>query len=261
MSENNFTTITKLEPCLDCGLNTEIKYMRVFGEDRKISKFCPACVDKMNQAELKEKQEREARAKQASLEKMFNQTELGKRFHSSTFETYEVTARNQDAVVKAREYVANWADNKRQGKGIVFAGSTGTGKSHLMAAITHELYGAGVAVIYKSTPELLAKIKSAFEPNGSATESRVFQALVDADLLLIDDVGTEYKTGWTESVLYMLINARYQHMRPTIYSTNLAPKDFEKRVGERIMDRITETSEIVVMSWPSYRKGKQLQIG
>jgi DNA replication protein DnaC len=71
------------------------------------------------------------------------------------------------------------------------------------------------------------------------------EKLVDARLLVIDDLGAERPTEWVRERLYEIVNARYEAVRPMIVTTNLAPPQLEKQLGARITGRLMEICEVV----------------
>ena len=64
--------------------------------------------------------------------------------------------------------------------------------------------------------------------------------LIDCDLLILDDIGTELSNSFTNSALYTVINERHLKRRPTIISTNLSLEELENRYSERIFSRISK---------------------
>ena len=63
--------------------------------------------------------------------------------------------------------------------------------------------------------------------------------MLEADLLILDDLGSEFQTQFTDSVLYELINERINERRPTLISTNLTVNEVGKKYNDRIVSRIT----------------------
>lgn len=119
-------------------------------------------------------------------------------------------------------------------------GPTGVGKSHLSAAIATAWADAGMGrAAYASAPALLRYIRSGYKDD-SADERLI--ALQVVDLLILDDLGTEYHKsgesyGNTESILFELIADRYSYDRPTIITSNLELADLEPRIASRIRGR------------------------
>jgi DNA replication protein DnaC len=120
---------------------------------------------------------------------------------------------------------------------ILMTGETGLGKTHLSLAIGLEAVDKGFGVIYGSAQNLLNKIeREHFGKNGN--ESETVQSLLDCDLLILDDLGSEFSTQFTVSVIYNIINTRLLRELPVIISTNLTVEELESRYSRRVTSRI-----------------------
>lgn len=123
-------------------------------------------------------------------------------------------------------------------KGLLFSGGTGLGKTHLSLAVANSVMQKGFGVIYGSIQNLLNKIENErFGRESSGSDS--LKTILDCDLLILDDLGAEFSTQFTVSVLYQIINTRLLTETPTIISTNLSPSELEKKYGARIISRIS----------------------
>jgi len=72
-------------------------------------------------------------------------------------------------------------------------------------------------------------------------------------LLIIDDFGTNRTTGWTDEILYSIVNFRYENKLPLIITTNLSIDKFKESNDERLMSRIFEMCKGIKFSGPDYR--------
>ena len=141
---------------------------------------------------------------------------------------------------KRMESVLNYckeyaADFSRRSPSLLLYGKTGLGKTHLSLAIAGNAVEEGYGVIYSSAQNLFNKLeKDKFGKADANTE----EAILDCDLLIIDDLGAEFTTQFTVSALYNIVNSRELESKPTIISTNLMPEQLTKAYGERIASRI-----------------------
>ena len=141
---------------------------------------------------------------------------------------------------KRMESVLNYckayaADFSRRSPSLLLYGKTGLGKTHLSLAIAGKAVEEGYGVIYSSAQNLFNKLeKDKFGKADANTE----EAILDCDLLIIDDLGAEFTTQFTVSALYNIVNSRELESKPTIISTNLMPEQLTKAYGERIASRI-----------------------
>lgn len=116
---------------------------------------------------------------------------------------------------------------------LLFCGSTGLGKTHLSLAIAKEVIKKGYGVIYGSVQSFAVSI----ERERFSADTEVSSSLSFCDLLILDDLGTEFPSQYTQSVIYDIINTRIMRNLPTIISTNLSPEELQKRYGERMISR------------------------
>lgn len=126
---------------------------------------------------------------------------------------------------------------------LLLRGPTGVGKTHLSLAIAGTVMAKGYSVVYGPVQKLLHRLEK--EHFGRA-EGNSEDVLNTCDLLILDDVGTEFTGPFYTSALYNIINGRMLEGKPTIISTNLNQKELTARYGEAIASRITGTFQPLV---------------
>lgn len=120
---------------------------------------------------------------------------------------------------------------------LLFYGRTGLGKTHLSLAIVTEALGKGYEVIYDSIINLLQQVER--EHFGrEKSEVDTLSLLLQTDLLVLDDLGTEFDTAFNTSTVYNIINTRINRGLPTIINTNLDYTAIRRRYEERIVSRL-----------------------
>lgn len=124
---------------------------------------------------------------------------------------------------------------------LLFYGNTGVGKTFLTHCIAKELLDTSHTVIYLTSLQLFDILeKCKFDKNeGSAEASSQLSYIMDCDLLIIDDLGTELTNSFTASQLYYLMESRNAAKHSTIFSTNLSFEELRLRYSERIFSRFT----------------------
>lgn len=132
-----------------------------------------------------------------------------------------------------RAYADSFCAHSRS---ILMQGSTGLGKTHLSLAIARVAIDKGFGVVYGSVQNLMARLEQ--ERFGRANEGESAKALLECDLLILDDLGTEFTTQFVTASMYNLINSRLLAAKPTIISTNLSMKDLNDKYTERFTSRI-----------------------
>jgi DNA replication protein DnaC len=192
---------------------------------------------------------------QKKLLELFNSAKIPKRYMSKNLDSFD-KFRQPKAFKLAQNYLHGWYSMKREGKGLIFVGDVGTGKSHLAFALLLELLRRGITGMAATVPDLMDDLRP---KRGETTEKQIAQieTLKNIDLLLLDDLGAQRNTEWVTERLFIILNARYNNMLPTIITSNERLEDLEATPGwRRIIDRIVEMCAVVVMDGESYRLDK-----
>lgn len=137
--------------------------------------------------------------------------------------------------------------------GILMQGKTGLGKTHLSLAIADEVLSKGYSVVYGSVPNLFRKMEREHFGRDGEEPTELLQS---ADLLILDDLGTEFNTPFYVSAFYNLLNTRLNAGLPTIINTNLELSELRQRYGDHIMSRLL-TMEHLVFLGSDIRVGKK----
>ncbi len=164
----------------------------------------------------------------------------------STFKNFDLNyysdEKNEKGVSPRRQMTSvlkvccDFAENFPQGKSLLFTGSSGLGKTHLSLAIANVVIQNGHSVIYGSAQNLINEVsRETFDRSGSTQK---IDSLNSCDLLILDDLGTEFSTQLSASIVYNIINTRHMKELSTIISTNLDVNQIKDIYSERISSRI-----------------------
>lgn len=155
--------------------------------------------------------------------------------------TTEETAEYRDIMSKIFNYCKNYADNfTLSSHNILMFGKTGLGKTHLSLSIASEVLKKGFNVLYDSSLNYLRRIeKEHFGRDTSGVDT--LEMLLSSDLLILDDLGSEFDTPFYISTMYNIINTRMNKGLPTIISTNLNHEGIQKKYDDRIVSRLLTT--------------------
>lgn len=135
-----------------------------------------------------------------------------------------------------KEYAENFSKNSES---LLLRGSTGLGKTHLSLAIARTVIDKGYGVVYCSTPNIVSKLeKEHFRKNKYDEELNTEEMLCECDLLILDDLGTEFITTFSTSSIYNIVNTRIMTEKPTIINTNMTLSELEKTYSQRFVSRI-----------------------
>ncbi|MCM1134453.1 MAG: ATP-binding protein [Clostridium sp.] len=156
--------------------------------------------------------------------------------------------RFQKAVSESRKFIETFDSDYHN---LFFYGTVGTGKSFLSGCIAKELIESGHSVIYFSAAGLFELLsKNIFDYKNKDDTLGSYENLSGCDLLIIDDLGTEYAKNVAPSMLFSLLNERHLSQRSTIISTNLSLEDIRNRYSDRVFSRIT--SQYTVCKFTGY---------
>ena len=169
-------------------------------------------------------------------------------FENFDIERYKFSEEAYQKMKRNLEEIKAFIDNfENAPQTFLFVGKTGTGKTHLSTAIAKTLIEKGYEVLYDSSQNIVAafehdRFKSGYGPCDSKGEK-----YLECDLLILDDLGTEFVNQFTLSCLYNLINTRQNKGLSTIISTNLAPKELTTKYEDRIYSRLMGKDSKVVL--------------
>ena len=119
---------------------------------------------------------------------------------------------------------------------LVFIGESGTGKTHLAAAIANRLVERGVPVFFSVVPDLMDHLRAAYSPTSEVPYDRLFDVVRGAPVLILDGLGTYSSTPWAEEKLFQVLNHRHMARQPTVVTSNVALEELDERLRTRLGD-------------------------
>jgi DNA replication protein DnaC len=155
------------------------------------------------------------------------------------------------------QYCINYAHQfSLKSANVIMTGNTGLGKTHLSLAIANAAIQKGYGVVYSSVGSLVTKLEN--EHFGRDTETAALDSLQNCDLLILDDLGTEFRNSFSTSAIYGIINSRLLLEKPTIISTNLTTKEMADFYSERFASRIIGSYDRIAFVGRDIRQLKAL---
>lgn len=161
------------------------------------------------------------------------------------FEIWDSDPGGRQTLVKAKRRTREFVDLfPAIDRGLLYQGPPGTGKTHLAVAALQELIVAkGAHGLYANAIDLVQELQMTFDGGGRSREA-ILQPVVDAELLVLDELGTGKMSPWVQDLLYYVINSRYMAKRLTLFTTNYADWTGSEgtsvlRTQETLADRIS----------------------
>lgn len=241
------------EYCPYCGREKTPKTTELLGIKITVTLPCE-CEISMHEKELERIKNHELYERRRLMHK---KSGLAGAAQELTFANFKPRPGTEEALRVAKEFVDHWEDKLKAGEGFTLVGTYGSGKSHLAAAVVHELINRGISATYQPIAELLKRVRATYDGTGE-TEAQILEWLHGVKCLALDDIGTQKQTKWAEEFIFTVIDHRYRHRLPTIITTNCSNIDGEnslsEALGERATDRLLERNVFVRVKATSYRR-------
>lgn len=187
--------------------------------------------------------------------------DLGERYspdrvNLTAFQVYHEAQRK--AIVRLKQFCLPGANGFSDFPGLIFFGTVGTGKDHLMAAMLYTAAYSGVSCRWINGQELFGQFRDRMDTG--QREEDLLRVLCEPKILGISDpippVGDP--SAWNTSQLYRLLDRRYRSLKKTWCSLNaLSTEEADGKLSAPVFDRLREGAEIFPCFWPSWRERKQ----
>jgi len=208
-------------------------------------------------------------------QRRINAARIPARYHECTLDTFEIyhgaDRSLSEALLTARRFVDEFPAGTA-GKGLLFTGSMGVGKTHLAVGVLQRLVRErGVKGLFCDYRELLKSIQNSYNPEVRTTELELLKPVFAAEVLVLDDLGAQKPNEWVWDTVALILNTRYNDRQTTIITTNYpdqtaasgAQSDLERaareqtlgdRIGDRMLSRLAEMCIRVKMTGKDCRQ-------
>lgn len=259
----------KDDKCAYCGKPIRYELIPLVGGMGRMTRIDCECERK-----AREEQEAAARAERVVAgekivrESWLERCGLSTRLKGCTFDSFIPSSQQRVAYDAAKcfqpvndEYI-----------GLILCGGVGCGKTHLAAAMVHKAIEEhpisdelaeriasdprripSSPVLFIGTAALFRELRDCYNSK-ERSETETMRRFMSAGLLVLDDLGTEKNTEWTEEKLFEIIDYRYNEYLPTIITTNCTPEELKKHVGDRTFDRLRSMCRYIPITDNSHRQ-------
>jgi len=167
------------------------------------------------------------------------------------------------ALLAVKSYIREYPSCPKPG--LLFLGSPGTGKTHLAVAALRGLLAKGFEGIFFDFQNLLDRIRSGYDKTSGATDKEAYRSALEAEIIVLDDLGAHRVTDWVEDTVTSIITHRCNNRKATIITTNLRDPEvgdrratgleediqskyfLEERIGARARSRLFEMCRVIKM--------------
>jgi len=184
------------------------------------------------------------------------------------------------SILRAYQYARKFVEAypvDTAGKGLLFTGSIGVGKTHLAVGVLRRLIRErGAKGLFSDYRELLKSIQNSYNPQVATTELELLRPVFNAEVLVLDDLGAQKPNEWVWDTVALILNTRYNNKQSTIITTNypdlprgalvVSDKDGNRqtkiddtlgdRIGDRMRSRLAEMCITVEMKGEDFRQSK-----
>jgi DNA replication protein DnaC len=175
------------------------------------------------------------RAREMEGQSMSRLSALHGRLTTCTFDTFDTNGPETKYATKAFNAALAWA-KEPQGFLTIHSPTKGNGKTHLAAAAANYLIGKGEIVLFCKAVELLVMLRGCYDREDE-TVNTLMAKLQGVPILIVDDLGVEKRTAWTDEQMYLLVDHRLERDKPTLFTSNCPISELEDRIRSRISHR------------------------
>lgn len=187
---------------------------------------------------------------------------IPRRYEECSLSNYQL-ATNNGSQLRAFNYAYRLVrEYPSVDRGLLLMGTCGVGKTHISVAILRELMEKkGVSCLFYEMGSLLKEIQNSYNPISQTSELTVLTPVIEAEVLVLDELGASKPTDWVRDTMMHVINTRYNDRRLTIFTTNYLDRRsserdeiLEDRVGIRLRSRLFEMCKTVQIEGEDYRR-------
>jgi DNA replication protein DnaC len=200
--------------------------------------------------------------REQTSQRLLTEARIPRRYHHCTLNDF--TTYDNETLEEALSHSRRLADDfPVVSRGLFFLGEPGVGKTHLAVAILKQvILTRGARGLFYDTRDLLKVIRGTYNAAVRTTELDVLRPVMEADLLVLDDLGAEKTSEWVEETLNLIVNTRYNERRATIFTSNYpdlppdtAPEviSLHDRIGFRMRSRLHEMCDFLDLEGADYR--------
>ena len=211
------------------------------------------------------------------------------RYSSCTLQSFDIhapSAAAKDQLLQAKSLSQGYIDRfvtetgDFSQTGLIYIGPPGVGKTHLAVAVLKELISRyRVRGLFVDFTSLIHEIQATFDPGSPDSKRDILDPVVEAEVLILDELGAQKPSPWVNEILYLVMNSRYTKRLPTLFTTNYrlqgAPRrssgnldraptpaeyaSLSSRITPNLLSRLYEMAQPVELEVEDFRREVQMQ--
>jgi len=196
----------------------------------------------------------------ARVERLLADARIPKRYEHCDLDSY---VPNHESQKKAKMYVQRFLDKYPQiDVGLLFLGTCGVGKTHLaVALLKHVIIQKGDGGLFYDFRDLLREIQGSWNSISQTSELNVLRPVLEARILVLDELGANKPTEWVRDTIAHIINCRYNDKKLTIFTSNYpdtagqpGEETLTDRIGARLRSRLYEMCKVIEVRGKDFRR-------
>lgn len=197
--------------------------------------------------------------KQKTFTDLLEKARIPRRYIDCHFHNYQ---RLNPSQTQAYNFASSLCSNyPAVERGLLLMGTVGVGKTHLAVSILKSLTERKFTCLFYEFGALLKEIQDSYNPSTQSSELKILSPVLDAEILVLDEIGASKPTDWVKDTMAHIINTRYNDKKLTIFTTNYsderrAERDetLEDRIGVRLRSRLFEMCKTVIIQGEDFRR-------
>ena len=181
---------------------------------------------------------------------------IPKELSKMNFDTYNPKGRRGNSNLEPILESAQKYSQTPDGWLTFYSDNSGVGKTHLAIAIANHRKSVGDDVFFAFVPELMDELRSGFSPDNSINSSLMLERVKESELLILDDLGNEQDTDWSQKTIYHLLVYRHNHRLPTVITTRTDFSSIADRSAQASRIQDANIGQILNIKAPDYRMGR-----
>ena len=197
------------------------------------------------------------------LEQLLSASRIPARYKDCDLDSYiPLNPSQKSAKLLTQKFLDNYPPRDEKGLGILFVGSCGVGKTHLaVSLLKHVIKDKGDSGLFYNFCDLLRDIQGTWNPNSQTSELEIMRHVMDAKVLVLDELGANKPTTWVKDTVSYIINCRYNEQKITIFTSNFldnpakaGEETLTDRIDTRLRSRISEMCHTVEIKGDDFRQ-------